>query len=170
MDSFLKQKTIHATEILTLLENAKMSKKGHKSTEQACFMKGETDDFKAGHDTLPEIPDALNRHFKMLYEIVGDPDIEIYVNDWTIMSLNEALAKYEHYKNDGQENIFDIAYVYCGMGHIDVLSCNLHNHLLFMRRDGGSNGWDREYNYLQAKNFDYRKYEYFYFNSWKNKL
>ena len=170
MDSFLKQKTIHATEILTLLENAKMSKKGHKSTEQPCFMKGETDDFTAGHDTLPEIPDALNRHFKLLYEIVGDPEIEIYINDWTIMSLNEALEKYEYYKKNGQENIFDIAYTYAGMGHIDVLSCNLYNHLLFMRRDGGSSGIEREYNYLQAKNFDYRKYEYFYFNSWKNKL
>ena len=170
MDSFLRQKTAHANEIVELLANAKMSRKGHKSTVQPCFMKGETDDFKAGHITIPEIPEALNRHFKLLYEIVGDPEIEIYVNDWTIMSLNEALAKYEHYKNDGQENIFDIAYIYCGMGHIDVLSCNMHNHLLFMRRDGGSNGWDREYNYLQAKNFDYKKYEYFYFNSWKNKL
>jgi hypothetical protein len=170
MDSFLKQKTIHAKGILKLLENAKMSKKGHKSTEQPAFTRGEFSDFKVGHNTLPEIPDSLNRHFKLLYEIVGDPEIEIYVNDWTIMSLNEALEKYEYYCNDGQSNIFDIAYAYAGMGHIDVLSCNLHNHLLFMRRDGGSNGWDREYNYLQAKNFDYRKYEYFYFNSWKNKL
>ena len=170
MDSFLKQKTIHANGILELLENAKMSKKGHKSTTQPCFMKGESDDFKAGYNTLPEIPDSLNRHFKMLYEIIGNPDIEVYIGDWTIMSLNEALEKYEYYCNDGQKNIFDIAYAYAGMGHIDVLSCNLHNHLLFMRRDGGSSGIEREHNYLQTKNFDYRKYEYFYFNSWKNKL
>ena len=67
MDSFLKQKTIHANGILGLLENAKMSKKGHKSTRQPFFMQGESSDFKAGHDTLPEIPDALNRHFKLLY-------------------------------------------------------------------------------------------------------
>ena len=170
MDSFLKQKIIHANEIVELLSEAKMSKKGHKSTGQPFFIQGQSDDFITGHDILPEIPDSLNRHFKILYEIVGNPDIEIYVNDWIIMSLNEALEKYEHYKNDGQYTIFDIAYIYCGMGHIDVLSCNLHNHLLFIRRDGGSNGWDREYNYLQAKNFNYRKYEYFYFNTWKNKL
>ena len=170
MDSFLKQKTNHVNGILKLLENAKMSKKGHISTRQPFFMKGETDDFKAGHDTLPEIPEELNRHFKLLYEIVGDPDIEIYVKEWKIMSLNEALERYEYLKNDGQSNIFDIAYVYVGMGHIDVLSCNMYNHLLFKRRDGGSSGIEREYNYLQAKNFDYKKYEYFYFNSWKNKL
>jgi len=170
MDSFIKQKTVHANKVLELLKNAKMSKKGYKSTRQPFFMKGDSKPFEAGHITIPEIPDALNRHFKLFYEIVGDPDIEIYINEWTIMSLNEALEKYEYYKNDGQENIFDIAHINCGMGHMDVLSCNLYNHLLFMRRDGGSSGIEREYNYLQAKNFNYRKYEYFYFNTWKNKL
>ena len=83
MDS-LNKKTIHVNGILKLLENAKMSEKGHKSTGQPFFIQGQSDDFIAGHDILPEIPDSLNRHFKILYEIVGNPDIEIYVNDWII--------------------------------------------------------------------------------------
>ena len=108
MDSFLKQKTIHANGILDLLENAKMSKKGHKSTRQPFFMQGGSSDFKAGHDTLPEIPESLNSHIKVMYELIGDPNKEVYIGEWTILSLNKSLQNYKQYCDDGQKNIFDI--------------------------------------------------------------
>ena len=63
-----------------------------------------------------------------------------------------------------QNLVFDIGYKYNGLGHIKVLSCNLYNHLFFLRNDGGSNGYDCEYNYKNIINFDYKKYEYYYFN------
>ena len=34
-----------------------------------------------------------------------------------------------------------------GMGHVEVVSCDLETHLLFYRPDGGSNSYDREANY-----------------------
>ena len=52
-------------------------------------MKDVSSDFKINHKPIPDLPDSLNRHFKMFYQVVGDPDREVYINDWTIMSLNE---------------------------------------------------------------------------------
>ena len=133
-------------------------------------MKGDSKPFEAGHITIPEIPDALNRHFKLFYEILGNPDVEVYIGEWTIMSFNEALEQYKQYCKEGQTNIFNIGYRYLGMGNIEVLSCNLYNHLLFLRNDGGSNGWDREYNHKKIINFDYKEYKYFYFNQFLKML
>ena len=56
------------------------------------------------------------------------------------------------------------------MGHIEVLSCDLTNHLLFKRRDGGSNGWDREDNYKDLMNYKMGDSEYIYFNEWKKEI
>ena len=35
-----------------------------------------------------------------MYELIGNPDIEIYIGEWTIMSLNSALEKYDQYSFD----------------------------------------------------------------------
>ena len=106
----------------------------------------------------------------LFYEIVGEPDKEVYIGEWTFISLNEALSQYKQYCSDGQSNVFNIGYKYAGMGHIEVLSCNLYNHLLFIRMDGGSSGWDREYNYKKLLEFNYKEYEYFYFNQFLKML
>ena len=41
------------------------------------------------------------------------------------------------------------------------------NHLLFFRRDGGSNGWDREDNYRDLMNYKTGENEYMYFHELK---
>ena len=87
-----------------------------------------------------------------------------------MMSLNEVLENYKKLCSEGQETVFDIGYRYKGMGHIEVLSCNLYNHLLFYRMDGGSNDWDREANYKNIINFNYQEYQYFYFTDWLNRV
>ena len=86
------------------------------------------------------------------------------------MSLDESLKRYNELCSKGQKNVFDIGYRYLGMGHIEMLSCNLYNHILFYRRDGGSSGYDCEYNYKKLLEFNYKEYEYFYFNKWYNDL
>ena len=40
------------------------------------------------------------------------------------------------------------------MGHIEMLSCNLYNNLLFYRIHGGSSGIESEYNYNKLLNFN----------------
>ena len=170
MDKTAQSKKKQLESILNLLEKSKVSEEGYESSNKPFFMKGVPSDFKVNHKSIPDLPDTLNRHFKLFYQVVGDPDREVYIDDWTIMSLNEALKQYKDYCSNGQKNVFNIGYKYAGMGHIEVLSCNLYNHLLFIRMDGGSSGWDREYNYKKILKFDYKEYEYFYFHKWYNKL
>ena len=105
-----------------------------------------------------------------MYELIGNPEIEIYIKGWTILSINRALELYNQLCKDGQKNVFDIAFQYYGMGHIKVLSCDLENHLLFYRPDGGSNGWDREDNYKKILNYDKKDYEYMYFTQWMSSM
>jgi hypothetical protein len=170
MSKFILQKTEQIRKIHNILKNAKLSEDNYQSTSEPFFIGSNPQDFKIGHNTIPELPDSLNRHFKTFYEVVGNPKREVYINEWTIMSLDESLKRYNELCSKGQKNVFDIGYRYLGMGHIEMLSCNLYNHLLFMRRDGGSNGYDREYNYKKLLNFNYKEYEYFYFNHWYNDL
>ena len=47
------------------------------------------------------------------------------------MSLDKAIEIYKNYCNNGQNKVFDIGYRYMGMGHIEVISCDLDSHLLF---------------------------------------
>ena len=170
MTSIIEAKKKQTETILELLKDCKVSKEKYKSSIEPFFLSDSSKDFKVGFTSIPELPDNLNRHFKIFYEVIGDPKIEIYIGEWTMMSLDEVLEKYNHYCSEGQKNVFDIGYRYMGMGHIEVLSCNLYNHLLFYRMDGGSNGWDREANYKDIINFDYQKYEYFYFTDWLKKV
>ena len=66
------------------------------------------------------------------------------------LSLNKCLEIYNDYCDNDQKSLFDIAYIYAGMGHIKLVACDLNNHLLFERPDGGSNGYDREDNYQRS--------------------
>ena len=166
MDKFIKNKKKHIDKILKLLNQSKMSDEGYSSCAQPFCSKNPIQDFKQGNKSIPEIPEDLNRNFKLLYELVSNPDVEIYINKWTILSLSEALKQYKQYCDEGQKNVFNVAYRYLGLGHVEVLSCNLYNHLLFLRRDGGSNGYDCADNHKQVINFDYKQYEYMYFENW----
>jgi len=86
----------------------------------------------------------------MIYRLIGNHNIELYLDDWCFMSLKSCINKYNYYLTRNQDKIFDIAYKYMGMGHVKVLSCDLQNHLLFYRNDGGSNDYEREFNLEQA--------------------
>ena len=70
----------------------------------------------------------------------------------------------------GQELVFDFAFRYMGMGHIEVLSCDLTNHLLFKRDDGGANGWEREAHYNELLNYKPGDKKYLFFTQWKKEL
>ena len=171
MEKHLQYKKKQIQTIQELLKNAKTSSENYKSSGEPFFHNDiDSKEFQLNYKSIPELPDSLNRHFKILYELIGDPEVEVYIGEWTIMSLNQCLERYKGLCNDGQTNVFDIGFRYAGMGHIEVLSCNFYNSLLFYRPDGGSNGWDREANYKEVVNFDYTKYDYLYFTQWLNKI
>lgn len=172
MNKHIEEKKKQIITVLELLKDCKTSSENFNSVIEPFFNKDpNVTDFEQNFKSIPELPDALNRHVKLIFEITGDPDIEIYHNGWTIMSLNKCLERYNHLCNDNPDNVvFDFGFRYMGMGHIEMVSCNLYNHLLFYHMDGGSNGWDREANYKELVNFNYQKYKYIFFNQWLSKL
>ena len=115
--------------ILKVLNKSYISSDSYRSTQEPfmCKNKEKRFDIEFKENNLFEkIPDGLNRNIILIYKIFGNPKKEIYLSNWTIMSLEEALKQYEEYCKNGQQNIFNIGYRYLGMGHIEVISCDLN--------------------------------------------
>jgi hypothetical protein len=53
-----------------------------------------------------------------------------------------------------------------GMGHVEVISCDLETHLLFYHQDGGSNGLERQQNFENLVKNGSKNYNKFYFSKW----
>ena len=170
MDKHLSEKRKQILSVQELLKNSKISDVNYDSTKKPFYTKGDNDDYIMNYKDLPQLPESLNRHIKIFYTLVGNPDKEVYIGDYTFMSLTKCLENYNEYCKNNQHSVFDIAYRYEGMGHITVISCDLNNHLLFERRDGGSNGYDREDNFQGLLKYKTGDKKYFYFIQFKNKL
>ena len=126
--------------------------------------------FKQGNKPLPIIPDTLNYDIKLLYKLIGNPNIEVTIKNWTIISLNKALHLYEIKREKNQYIIFDIAFQYSGMGWLKILSCDLLTGKLFYRNDGGSNDIDRLLNENEILNYNKNNYIFITIDDWFNNL
>ena len=169
MSSLTDKKSKQINKIFAVLENTTISSIDYVSSNKPFFMNDNSAIKFCQHNNLfvdAQIPEGLNRNIKMLYQILGHQKREIYYGPWTIMSLNEALERYKVLCAKGQTNVFDIGYKYGGMGYIDVLSCDLTDHLLFYRLDGGSNDYDRQYNLNELIKNGSQPYKKFYFSEW----
>lgn len=170
MEKHLSEKRKQITSVEELLKNAKLSEENYDSTIEPFFMKHDNDEYIMNYKDLPDLPESLNRHMKIFYTLVGNPDIEVYIGDYTFLSLTKCLENYNDYCKEDQKSVFDIAFRYEGMGHVTVIACDLNNHLLFERSGGGSSGYDRENNYNDLLKYKTDSKEYFYFYQFKNKL
>ena len=169
MSTFINKKSQLINKMLNALSKATISSNDYLSSNESFFGNDNNAQPFQQYNNLfvnAQIPEGLNRNIKLLYEILGHQKKEIYYGPWTIMSLDQALERYKVICAMGQSNVFDIGYKYAGMGYINVLSCDLTNHLLFYRLDGGSNDYDRQanLNYLLKKGS--APYEKFYFSKW----
>lgn len=163
----LTQKQID--KIIKVLETATISDDDYNSTNQPFFNKDpQNREFKINSKKINDsiIPNSLNRNIILIYKLLGNTSKEIYLKEWTIFSLDKALNIYNNYCENGQTNIFDIGFKYMGMGHVDVISCDLKSHLLFFRPDGGSNGYDRENNFNNIIKNGSTPYDKFIFTKW----
>jgi len=169
MSNLTAKKSKQINKILVLLEKATISNNDYVSSKEPFFWNDNNRQAFQQFNNLfvdAQIPEGLNRNIKILYQILGHQKREIYYGPWTIMSLNEALERYKIICAKGQTNVFDIGYKYDGMGYINVLSCDLTNHLLFYRFDGGSNDYDRQYNCNELIKNGSHPHEKFYFSKW----
>ena len=94
----------------------------------------------------------LNNIVKEFYYYYENTDQELYINNWTFLSLNKILDLYKEYQKD-QIYIIDIAFTYIGMGWVKILSYDSQKNIFFIRRDGGSNCYDRDDNYNSLKEY-----------------
>jgi hypothetical protein len=170
MEKVVKEKRKQILSVKELLVNSKISDENYDSTIEPFFQRRDINNYDMDFKKLPELPEGLNRHMKLFYSLVGNPDVEVYIGEWTFMSLNKCLEIYNDYCVNGQKSLFDIAFIYAGMGHIKLISCDLNNHLLFERPDGGSSGYDREDNYQKSLKYETGKNNYLYFTQFKGKI
>ena len=83
-----------------------------------------------------------------------DEDTELYIDDWTIMSVTEMRRIRQEYVARGQNLVQPFAHTYMGMGHVRVLSYDPVHHVAFAYMDGGSSGYDRQDNFEAVCAFD----------------
>lgn len=82
-----------------------------------------------------EIPITL----AMLFRIFSNKNAEIKIKNMTILSPYQIIKDKDDY-----QHILNIGIIYCGMGHISVLTMDKNTKKFFFRPDGGSNGYERE--------------------------
>ena len=169
LDYILAKNIKNINKILKVLEKSKVSSGEYDSTQLPFFKNDQNSyNFFINYNDLSnyEIPLTLNNNIILIYKILGDPLKELYLGEWTFFSLQKAIEIYKNYYINGQKEIFDVCYKYEGLGHITVLSCDLKDHHLFFRPDGGSNGYDREANFKKLINEGSSNYKKFLFSSW----
>ena len=163
MNNQINNKKKVISRMMDVLKESKVSSDDYNTSNQPFFLnEDQSSDFKIDFNVIENVPEGLNRNVKLMYDILGTSKKEIYINDWTIMSLDQAMEVYNEYCKNDRKDVFDIGYVYLGMGHIGIVACDLNTHLLYYHRGGGSNGYDREENFQEViKNGPKEKQIYF---------
>lgn len=142
--------------------NIQYSSEKYDSTQAPFFRKSINDDISEHNSENVLNIENLNliNNFKFLNlpEAIEDFFInnnayncEIYLNNYTFLSMKKIIELYNFYKNDNITNIIDLGFIYEGMGYIQVIYYNTKFNKLFFRSDGGSNNYDRENNYNLMK-------------------
>lgn len=152
---------------LKILNKGFLSSDNYDSSNKPFFFNDKNQSkFEIEYNPINGIPDSLNKNIIDIYNIIGNKKKELYLGEWTIMSFENALNRYNELLSLNVIDVFDIGYKYEGMGHITMLSCDLKSHLLFYRPDGGSNDYDREYNLNMLIQNGSSNYKKFYFSEW----
>lgn len=114
---------------------------------------------KVLEERLPGLPAELTA----LHKVIGHPDRELYLNEWTVLSLNTLCGQAELLRASGQDRVLDFAILPLGMGHITVAAIDPADSRVFFRHDGGSNGYEREACFELTKRYtpeDRHKYQF----------
>ena len=166
----LKIRDENLNKIKNKLLKSKISGENYDSTQMGFFRGDIGSPYQEDSEIIKSLPKGLNRNIQLIYYMLGNDKKEIYLAEWTMMSLQTCLNYYESKCNDGQKDVFDFAFRYLGMGHIEVLSCDLKTHLLFTRYDGGANGYERDDNYQSVIKTNTDEYEKMFFSDWFFKI
>ena len=152
-----KMKKTHDDTLSFLKENAsltKFSEGDYVSVRDTVFFQNPaTHNFETDGTNLPreyiEFMEEYNfpMKLKLFWLILGNVDDEIKTPGFTIMNLEKIRSQ-----KDAYSGFIDIGVRYAGMGHVIVLSLDMETGKMFLRMDGGSNGFDREDNWRFYQN------------------
>tara|TARA_Y100000816_G_scaffold75114_1_gene50778 strand:+ start:1712 stop:2254 length:543 start_codon:yes stop_codon:yes gene_type:complete len=92
----------------------------------------------------------LSNNIKLLFKAIRSTNQEIYINEWTILSIETILKLNEKYKKDNITSI-DFAFKYQGLNNIKVAFYYPKLKCILYRNDGGSNLNDRKNKYNNLK-------------------
>lgn len=126
----------------------------NSSTDNPFFMSSTTDTTSYTNvnnkitDKDKEIFDLLPFELRILYSRVGSNCEYRHKSGLTFLKLDEIKRR-----SISHTHFIDVAIAYMGMGWIRVLSYHKDSKLYFIRIDGGSNEYDREYNYHKYKDY-----------------
>ena len=141
------------------------------STMQPFFMPVGTAETDARSDTvnplctelaakynLPDVWVRMFRNLSSMTEVIADKQYTFF----SLRQISELLDRQD------TVNFVDLCFAYKGMGHITLLTWSPSRKKLFIRNDGGANGYEREdnYNYYfknygKPKGFDPDRAEYY---------
>ena len=102
-----------------------------------------------------ELKDKIPYELQCLYEYINNADVEAYSKcGITFWKWNDILSYYKTKCSNGQKNVLDFALKYVGIGWVQAYFVNLANGEIYKRYDGGSNGYDRDYNFNKICKWD----------------
>jgi len=89
----------------------------------------------------------LPLELRVLYTRPANLQTQMFFENMIFMSLDDIKKCSEMYEQESQTDFIDIAFQYEGMGHITVYSWHKVLNCYVSRPDGGSNGYERQYNF-----------------------
>lgn len=153
---------------LNILNNSTFSILEHRSSTEPFYNMYEDDTFII-ENNIDKCIKMINSNTKILeynknlnlpleliyiYSLLDCLDREFTFKNFTFMTFNEIINRYELYISNNQYKICDIAITYIGLGHIIILTYDINNQTFFFRYDGGSNEWDRDLHWEFIKIFN----------------
>ena len=148
---------ISVKQVQSLLEKSHISTNNYDSRQMPFFNRDQNpvsfEEHKKTYTMEPPTmePTTIEPEFKLpfqllaLYSLLENDKVECYVNKyWTFMSLDNIKHAHQIYKEHNQHNVVDFAIMYIGMGHCYVAAYDPADNKVFIRRDGGSNGYERQ--------------------------
>ena len=84
MNRMLQEKREQIRNINELLKHSKVSSDNYRSIDEPFFQEDTNIiNFEMNFKDIGDIPSDLNKNFIMLYNIIGNPKAEVYINEWT---------------------------------------------------------------------------------------
>ena len=103
-------------------------------------------------DYITDLDERIPKTLLEIYEELGYTK-ELRIGDWIVMSQNESKIYNMELENHGVADVHNFAYMYRGLGWIYIAAIDLTNGKVFIRNEGGSNGYDVEGNLKKIIDF-----------------